>query len=105
MAGPDDDLFKRLVRTGLEALIDLKLIDYRDVTGEYDHIVSIEMFESVGERYWWTCFETLCARLRRHGRAVIQAITIDEQAFTRYRRRDFIRGYIFPGGMLALTHV
>ena len=92
----------RITRAGLDALVDLQLIDYRDVTGEFDHIVSIEMFEAVGERYWPTYFETLRARLRPGGSAILQAITIDQQVFARYRRgSDFIREYIFPGGMLA----
>lgn len=93
---------QRIADAGLSAWVDLKLIDYRDISGEFDHVVSIEMFESVGERYWQTYFATLRARLRPGGRAVIQAITIDEQASPRYRRgSDFIREYIFPGGMLA----
>ncbi|NJR72213.1 MAG: class I SAM-dependent methyltransferase [Gammaproteobacteria bacterium] len=78
------------------------LIDYRDVTTKYDYVVSIEMFEAVGERYWPTYFRTVHERLKPNGRAVIQAITIDEDAFPRYRATsDFIREFIFPGGMLA----
>lgn len=93
---------RRIASARLEAEIDFKLIDYRDVAGEFDFIVSIEMFESVGERYWQTYFETIRAHLRHGGRAVIQTITIDEHVFARYRRgSDFIREYIFPGGMLA----
>ena len=80
----------------------LRFQDYRDLDGQYDRIVSIEMFEAVGERWWPQYFRTVHERLKPGGRACIQAITIDEAAFERYRRSsDFIREYIFPGGMLA----
>jgi cyclopropane-fatty-acyl-phospholipid synthase len=89
-------------RTADDALnVDLRLQDYRDVRGQFDRIVSIEMIEAVGERYWPIYFNTLRARLSEHGKAVIQAITIDEKRFDDYRTRpDFIQRYIFPGGML-----
>jgi len=92
----------RIDEAGLSELATFEFIDYRDVTAQFDHIVSIEMFEAVGERFWPTYFKTVHDRLKPGGRAVIQAITIDEKAFTRYRATsDFIREYIFPGGMLA----
>ncbi len=92
----------RMERAGLSDLVDLQLIDYRDVRGTFDYIVSIEMFEAVGERYWQTYFRMLKERLKIGGKALVQAITIDESAFPAYRRgSDFIREYIFPGGMLA----
>lgn len=75
--------------------------DYRDVEGKYDHIVSIEMFEAVGEQYWETYFNKLALLLDSGGTAVIQTITILEDRFDAYRSRpDFIQRYIFPGGML-----
>ena len=75
--------------------------DYRDEAGQYDHIVSIEMIEAVGECYWPTYFGQLARCLKPGGRAVIQAITIDDALFERYRRgTDFIQRYVFPGGML-----
>jgi len=75
--------------------------DYRDVQGKFDHIVSIEMFEAVGERYWNTYFNKLYKLLETGGTAVIQTITIAEDRFETYRLRpDFIQSYIFPGGML-----
>ena len=81
---------------------ELALRDYRDERGTYDAVASIEMFEAVGERYWPAYFSTLRNVLRPGGRAVIQAITIDEDRFERYRTTsDFIQQYIFPGGMLA----
>jgi cyclopropane-fatty-acyl-phospholipid synthase len=77
------------------------LRDYRDETGVYDGIASVEMFEAVGERYWQAWFQTVARCLRPGGRAAIQTITIDEVLFERYRRgTDFIQQYVFPGGML-----
>lgn len=80
---------------------ELLLRDYRDIGEQYDHIVSIEMFEAVGERWWPTYFTTLKKALRPHGRAMVQSITIRDDLFASYRRgTDFIQQYIFPGGML-----
>lgn len=77
------------------------LEDYRHQQGKFDHIVSIEMFEAVGERYWSTYFGKVAELLNSGGKAVIQTITMNERDFPRYRRGgDFIRSYIFPGGML-----
>lgn len=79
----------------------IALQDYRHEKQQYDHIVSIEMFEAVGEKYWPTYFNQLKACLKQKGRAVIQTITIDDAHFEEYRKSgDFIRSYIFPGGML-----
>ncbi len=76
--------------------------DYRKAEGRYDAIVSIEMYEAVGEAYWRQYFAKISEILKKNGTAVIQAITIDERYFENYRRgTDFIRSYIFPGGMLA----
>ncbi len=91
----------RAARLGLAGRIEVRLQDYRDVTESFDRIVSIEMIEAVGARYWTDYFGALRARLARGGRAVVQAITIDEARFEDYRRRpDFIQRYVFPGGML-----
>ena len=80
---------------------DVKLCDYRDVRGQYDSIVSIEMIEAVGERYWPTYFGVLRNRLAAGGVAAIQAIVVEDEHFPVYRSRsDFIRRHIFPGGML-----
>ena len=80
---------------------DLRLQDYRDTTERFDHVVSIEMFEAVGERWWPTYFRTVANTLKPEGRAVIQSITIRDDLFATYRRgTDFIQQYIFPGGML-----
>jgi cyclopropane-fatty-acyl-phospholipid synthase len=87
--------------SGKAGQIDLRLQDYRDTDGQYDRIVSIEMFEAVGEAYWPSYFETLKRCLKRGGRAVLQVISIEEKRFESYRRdTDFIQKYVFPGGFL-----
>ena len=92
---------EHLKRAGLDQHADLRLEDYRVTSGTYDAIASVEMIEAVGEEHWPRYFTTLYDRLRPGGRAVIQAITIDERYFESYRRQaDFIQRYIFPGGML-----
>jgi cyclopropane-fatty-acyl-phospholipid synthase len=80
---------------------DIRLQDYRRSEGRFDAIVSIEMVEAVGERYWPVYFNTIAERLAKGGRAMIQAIVMPDELFAGYRRRsDFIRHYVFPGGML-----
>lgn len=80
---------------------DLRLQDYRDLNESFDHVVSIEMFEAVGERWWPTYFASVAKALRPGGKAVIQSITIADDLFADYRKgTDFIQQYIFPGGML-----
>ncbi|WP_138470836.1 cyclopropane-fatty-acyl-phospholipid synthase family protein [Poseidonocella sp. HB161398] len=96
----------RIARAGLEEMVEIRLCDYRDETGLYDGVVSIEMFEAVGERYWPVYFDTLRARLRPGRTAVLQVITVEDQRFENYRRSvDFIQKYIFPGGMLPSPSV
>jgi cyclopropane-fatty-acyl-phospholipid synthase len=85
----------------LDGRAEIRLQDYRDTQGRFDALVSIEMIEAVGARYWPTYFATLRDRLAEGGRAVIQAITVPDRRFEAYRRgSDFIRHYTFPGGML-----
>jgi cyclopropane-fatty-acyl-phospholipid synthase len=85
----------------LNGAADIRLEDYRRAKGVFDNIVSIEMFEAVGEHYWPAYFATVAERLKRGGRAVIQTITIKDELFAGYRTRsDFVRHYVFPGGML-----
>ena len=75
--------------------------DYREQNKKFDSIVSIEMFEAVGEEYWPTYFNKISNSLNENGKAIIQAITIDEKEFDLYRTgSDMIRSFIFPGGML-----
>ena len=77
------------------------LQDYRDISGRFDRIVSVEMFEAVGERYWPLYFEKVRASLAEGGIAVLQIITIEPSRFDDYKTRpDFIQRHIFPGGML-----
>lgn len=91
----------RFATERLKGVADIRLEDYRKSKGLYDMIVSIEMFEAVGERYWPQYFSTIAERLKRGGRAVVQTIAIRDELFDGYRRRsDFIRHYVFPGGML-----
>ncbi|MDW3181681.1 MULTISPECIES: SAM-dependent methyltransferase [unclassified Roseobacter] len=92
---------ERIEKAGLSGSVDFKLQDYRDETGLYDGIASIEMFEAVGERYWPTYFEVLRDRLKPGRNATLQIITVADRRWTVYKRGvDFIQKYIFPGGML-----
>lgn len=92
---------KRATEGGWESCADFQLTDYRDMQGQFDHIVSVEMFEAVGERWWPTYFRTLKRLLKPGGRALIQVITVDDALFHNYRRgTDFIQRHVFPGGML-----
>ena len=92
---------ERIEKAGLSDLVEFRLQDYRDETGQYDGIASIEMFEAVGEQYWPAYFDTVRERLRPGRCATLQIITIEEARFDVYRKGvDFIQKYIFPGGML-----
>ena len=92
---------QRMMVAGLTDRVDIRVEDYRDAAGSFDRIVSIEMFEAVGERNWPVFFHIIRDRLKDGGRAVIQVITIADERFDAYRRSvDFIQRYIFPGGML-----
>lgn len=85
----------------LQGQATIALEDYRHQQGKYDFLVSIEMFEAVGEQYWKTYFAKLADLMKQGGRAVVQTITIDHAHFPQYRKAgDFIRSFIFPGGML-----
>ena len=92
---------RRVMEAGMRESVELRLQDYRQLTENFDHIVSIEMLEAVGEENWDAYAATLKRCLNPGGRAALQFITIDESAFEAYRRNpDFIQRYIFPGGML-----
>jgi cyclopropane-fatty-acyl-phospholipid synthase len=91
----------RIARGGLDAKVEIRRQDYRDVEGQFDVVVSIEMLEAVGERYWPIYFAKLAHVLKPGGRAVLQVITIRDDLFAGYRRRvDFVQHSIFPGGLL-----
>lgn len=92
---------ERIAAAGLADRVEVRLQDYRDVEGTFDAVVSVEMFEAVGEAYWPAFAAVLRDRLRPGGRAALQVITIDDTQFDAYRRSaDFIQRHVFPGGML-----
>ena len=81
--------------------VEFRHADYRDMTGQFDGIVSVEMVEAVGREYWPDFFDCLARCLRPGGRAALQYITIRDELFEGYARSaDFIQTYVFPGGML-----
>jgi len=91
----------RVEKEGLTDRIDLRLVDYRDLEGSFDKLVSIEMIEAVGHQFFDSYFAKCCQLLKPNGRMVLQSITIGESRFQSYLRKvDFIREYIFPGGCL-----
>ena len=92
---------KRMISNKIEKKTNIKLCDYRDIKGTFDRIISIEMIEAVGEKYWDTYFSKINNCLKKGGLAGIQMILIDNNKFNSYRKSvDFIQKYIFPGGML-----
>ena len=92
---------RRLFEAGLAEKADIRLIDYRDVEGQFDRVASIEMFEAVGREYWPAYFAKLHEVLKPGGRAGLQIITIQDALFEEYdARTDFIQKYVFPGGSL-----
>jgi len=92
---------ERIHRAGLGHLASIELIDYRKAEGIFDHIVSIGMFEHVGEQYWPVYFDTIKKRLSPRGTALVQSITLDDYLFeTLHGYSGFIEQVIFPGGML-----
>ncbi|MFC7379536.1 class I SAM-dependent methyltransferase [Brevundimonas sp. GCM10030266] len=92
---------QRLFDAGLSEKADIRLVDYRDVTGQFDRVASIEMFEAVGQEYWPAYFGKIHDVLAPGGRVGLQIITIEDALFAEYNRRtDFIQKYVFPGGML-----
>ena len=91
----------RIFKNGLNEKINIQFKDYRDVKQKYNSIASIEMIEAVGQNYLENYFKTIKTNLVRDGSAAIQAITIDDNLFDRYKtKEDFIQKYIFPGGFL-----
>ena len=97
---------KRIKSKGLSDQVNLKLQDYRDETGVYDGVASIEMFEAVGEKYWPVYFDKIKQCLKPGKQATLQIITIQDARWDVYRKSvDFIQKYIFPGGMLPSPSV
>ena len=92
---------KRIHNCGLNEKVNIEIKDYRDLKNKYNSIASIEMIEAVGQNYLESYFKTIKKNLSTDGRAAIQAITIDDSLFDRYKtKQDFIQKYIFPGGFL-----
>ncbi|MDB3887953.1 cyclopropane-fatty-acyl-phospholipid synthase family protein [Candidatus Pelagibacter sp.] len=92
---------KRIHKCGLNEKVNIEIKDYRDLKGKYNSIASIEMIEAVGQNYLNSYFKTIKSNLSDGGKAAIQAITIDDNLFDRYKnKQDFIQKYIFPGGFL-----
>ena len=92
---------ERIHNCGLNEKVNIEIKDYRDLKGKYNSIASIEMIEAVGQNYLESYFKTIKNNLSDGGRAAIQAITIDDSLFDRYKnKQDFIQKYIFPGGFL-----
>jgi cyclopropane-fatty-acyl-phospholipid synthase len=101
-----DYAVERMRRAGLSDRVEIRLQDYRDETGTYDGIASIEMFEAVGEKYWPVYFRTLRERLKPGANATLQIITVEDRRWEVYKRGvDFIQKFIFPGGMLPCPRV
>jgi len=98
---------ERVAAAGLSWLVDVVLLDYREVAGEYDAIVSVEMIEAVGEAYWPTYFAAIDRLLAPGGKVAIQAITMAHDRFVATRRSfGWIHKYIFPGGLIpSLTAI
>ena len=93
-------------KQGLQGQITLLKEDYRNLEGKYDKLVSIEMIEAVGHSFLPTFFKTCNKLLKPNGKMLIQAITIADQRYDRYRKQsDFIQRYIFPGGFLPSVEV
>lgn len=91
----------RLKNQGLDTQANLSLTDYRHQKGQFDHLVSIEMFEAVGKEYWNDYFVQLKRLLKKDGKAVLQIITIEDERAESYQNSvDFIQAFIFPGGLL-----
>ena len=92
---------QRIHNCGLNEKVNIEIKDYRDLRDKYDSIASIEMIEAVGQNYLESYFKTIKNNLSNNGKAAIQAITIDDALFDRYKNKeDFIQKYIFPGGFL-----
>ena len=92
---------ERVRKNQLNEKVNIFMMDYRDVRKKYDSIASIEMIEAVGQNYLKNYFRSIKENLKKNGTAAIQAITIDDNLFDRYKtKEDFIQKYIFPGGFL-----
>lgn len=100
-----DEANKRVKALGLEDQVTVLFEDYRDLEGQYDKLVSIEMIEAVGHEYYQSYFEKCSSLLKPDGKMLIQAILMNDQRYDEARNSvDFIKRYIFPGGCLPSHH-
>ena len=92
---------EKIAKAKLSDRIDIRLVDYREISEQFDAVASVEMVEAVGQRWWPAYFDSIARNLKHGGRAALQFISIDHPLFDGYSRNaDFIQAYIFPGGML-----
>ena len=97
---------ERMEKANLTSKVKVVFCDYRNIKGQFDKILSIEMFEAVGREYWKTFFEKIKTILKPNGNVGLQLITIDDKIYNVYKNNpDFIQKYIFPGGMLPSVEV
>jgi len=97
---------ERMEKANLTSKVKVVLCDYRNIKGQFDKVLSIEMFEAVGREYWKTFFEKIKTILKPNGNVGLQLITIDDKIYNVYKNNpDFIQKYIFPGGMLPSVEV
>ncbi|WP_314105010.1 cyclopropane-fatty-acyl-phospholipid synthase family protein [uncultured Stenotrophomonas sp.] len=96
---------ERVARAGLQDRVTVLLKDYRDLDGQYDKLVSIEMIEAIGAQYLDTYFATLTRLLKADGLAMLQAITIEDERYEQARRSvDYIKRFVFPGSFIPSLH-
>tara|TARA_A100001015_G_C15019862_1_gene727423 strand:+ start:1164 stop:2336 length:1173 start_codon:yes stop_codon:yes gene_type:complete len=101
-----EEVKKKVFKESLQNKVNVELTDYRDLNGKFDKIVSIEMFEAVGEKYWPLFFNVLRNNLKVSGKIGLQTITIQDHYYKTYKKfPDFIQTYIFPGGMLPSAQI
>ena len=97
---------ERMKKANLTSKVKVVFCDYRNIKGQFDKVLSIEMFEAVGREYWKTFFEKIKTILKPNGNVGLQLITIDDKIYNVYKNNpDFIQKYIFPGGMLPSVEV
>ena len=97
---------ERMEKANLTSKVKVVFCDYRNIKGQFDKVLSIEMFEAVGREYWKTFFEKIKTILKPNGNVGLQLITIDDKIYNVYKNNpDFIQKYIFPGGMLPSVEV
>lgn len=100
------EAIKAVKKENLEHLVSVKLQDYRDIEGQFDKLVSIEMIEAIGHQYLDVYFRKINSLLKKNGKALIQAIVIDDSEYeAALTRVDFIKRYIFPGGFMPCYRV